>query len=371
MGWHCNPSAQAAGSPPARGDMRDRPFVQGPAAPGHPSAHPGYNAIMERMCVALRKVCRLVSDNDLESALDFVRAHAAGSVEGLFGPASLTWRIDREAAIFLGAGRALLLQLAHPWVAAAVAEHSRALADPIGRFHRTFDVVFTMVFGSLDKALAAARHLHRRHAGITGRLLETSGPFAVGSPYHANETAALRWVHATLVDTALITNDLVLPALTTDERERYWDESRLFAALFGLTPADLPADWAAFAAYTEAMLQSDTLTVSPAAREVARQILSGGGRAWLRPPRWYQALTARMLPERLRDGFGLAFDERDERSADRALKWIARVYPRMPTRLRYVGPYQEASARLQGKPQLDWATRCLNRAWIGRPQVED
>jgi hypothetical protein len=75
-----------------------------------------------------------------------------------------------------------------------------------------------------------------------------------------------------------------------------------------------------------------------------------------------------MLPERLRVGFGLAFDE-DESRADRALAWIRRVYPRLPARLRYVGPYQEAQARLRGKPQPDWMTRCLNRAWIGRPTM--
>ena len=180
----------------------------------------------------------MVSEDDLESALDFVRAWAAGPVEGIFGTGSLTWRIDREAVIFLGAGRALLLQLAHPWVAAAIAKHSRTFADPIGRFHRTFGTVFTMVFGSLDQALAAARQLHRRHAGITGHLCEAVGPFDKGSAYHANEVAALRWVHATLVETALMAHDLVLPALSAEERERYWAESRRFAALFGLTPAD-------------------------------------------------------------------------------------------------------------------------------------
>lgn len=145
----------------------------------------------------------MVSESDLELALDFVRARAAGPVEGIFGPGSMTWRIDREAITFLGAGRALLLQLAHPWVAAAVAEHSRTFADPIGRFHRTFGVVFTMVFGSLDAALTAARHLHRRHTMIVGRLPDAIGPFESGSLYRANEVAALRWVHATLVDTAL------------------------------------------------------------------------------------------------------------------------------------------------------------------------
>ncbi|NUR11451.1 MAG: DUF2236 domain-containing protein [Bradyrhizobium sp.] len=311
----------------------------------------------------------MVAEKDLEATLDQVRARAAGPVAGVFGPASLTWRIDREAVIFLGAGRALLLQLAHPWVATAIAQHSRTLADPIGRFHRTFGIVFPMVFGSLDRAMLSARQLHRRHAMIVGAMPETVGPFAAGSRYCANDIPSLRWVHATLVETALMAHDLVLPPLTTEERERYWSESRLYGGLFGLTPDDLPADWSGFTAYTAAMTQSETLTVSPAAGEIAAQIL-GGARPWLRPPRWYRALTARMLPERLRVGFGFELDERDTRSADNALRWIRRIYPKLPDRLRYVGPYQEAQARLRGEAQPDWMTRCLNCAWIGRPQME-
>ena len=97
-----------------------------------------------------------VGREDLERQLEVVRALAPGEMEGVFGPDSLTWRIDREALTFLGAGRALLLQLAHPWVAAAIAEHSKTIDDPIGRFHRTFAAVFTMVFGTLDQALSAA-----------------------------------------------------------------------------------------------------------------------------------------------------------------------------------------------------------------------
>lgn len=311
----------------------------------------------------------MVGEKDLEASLETLRANAAGPVAGVFGPSSLTWRIDREAVIFLGAGRALLLQLAHPWVAAAIAEHSSTLADPIGRFHRTFDIVFTMVFGSLDRALLSSRQLHRRHSMIIGEMPETVGPFAAGSRYCANDIPSLRWVHATLVETALMVHDLVLPPLSAEERERYWSEARLYGALFGLTGDDLPADWSGFAAYNAAMAQSDTLTVSPAARQIAEQIFRGA-RPWLRPPRWYRALAVRMLPERLRAGFGLVLDARDIRAADNALTWIRRVYPKLPDRLRYVGPYQEAQARLRGEPQPDWMIRCLNRAWIGRPQMD-
>ncbi|QPF89827.1 oxygenase MpaB family protein [Bradyrhizobium commune] len=311
----------------------------------------------------------MVSESDLESALDLVRAGAAGPVAGVFGPDSLTWRIDREAIIFLGAGRALLLQLAHPWVAAAIAEHSTTFADPIGRFRRTFDIVFAMVFGSLDRALLASRQLHRRHTMIVGAMPDTVGPFAAGSRYCANDIPSLRWVHATLVESALVAHDLVLPQLAADERQRYWTESRLFGALFGLTGDDLAADWTDFAAYTAAMAQSDTLTVSPAAREIATQIFAGA-RPWLRPPRWYRALTASLLPEQLRAGFGLELDTRDMSAADNALRWIRRVYPKLPNRLRYASPYQEAQARLRGELQPDWMTRGLNRLWIGRPQMD-
>src|SRR4029077_8778213 len=113
-----------------------------------------------------------------ECQLGVVRAAAAGPVAGIFGPHSLMWRIDREAILFLGARRAPLLQLAHPWVSAAIGEHSQTFADPIGRFHRTFNVMFTMVFGTLDRAWAPARRLHRRHAAITGVMPATAGPFA-------------------------------------------------------------------------------------------------------------------------------------------------------------------------------------------------
>src|SRR5438477_882896 len=150
----------------------------------------------------------VVSAAMLEQQLEFIRARSAFPLAGVFGPSSMTWRMNREAILFLAASRALLLQLAHPWVAAAVAEHSKALTDPVARFHRTFKVVFTMVFGTVDQAFAAARSLHRRHDSITGVLRESVGPFEAGSSYRANNISALRWVYATLSDSALAAHEL-------------------------------------------------------------------------------------------------------------------------------------------------------------------
>lgn len=309
-----------------------------------------------------------VDEAHLERRLEWVRANAASPIAGVFGPQSLTWRVDREAILFLGAGRALLLQLAHPWVASAIVQQSAAAADPIGRFHRTFGITYTVVFGTLDQAIGAARRLHRRHALVEGVLPEDAGPFRAGSPYRANEVATLRWVHATLIETAVQAHDLILPPLTDAEREQYYAESRLYAALFGIPRAALPPTWRAFAAYTEAMGQSEILTVSPAARAFARQLLAGA-KPWLRPPRWYRALTAEMLPARLREAYGLSCDEADRRAAARAVAFIRRYYRALPERMRHVGPYHEAVARLRGR-EPDLATRWLNRFWIGRGRLQ-
>src|SRR6202161_829727 len=104
---------------------------------------------------------RPVPASELEKLLPEMKKSIAVPAEGIFGPASISWRINRESALFLAAGRAALLQLAHPWVANAIAQHSRTLDDPIGRFHHTFRVMFTMSFGSLEQAFDAARRLHR------------------------------------------------------------------------------------------------------------------------------------------------------------------------------------------------------------------
>jgi uncharacterized protein (DUF2236 family) len=310
----------------------------------------------------------IVGEADLERELTIVRSAAAGGAAGIFGPASVMWRIDREAAVFLGAGRALLLQLAHPWVAAAIAEHSRSLSDPIGRFQRTFEITLTMVFGTADQAVAAARRLHRRHAAICGTLTETSGAFLAGSRYRANDVAALRWVWATLTETAPLAYALVGPPISPEDRERYYAEARLFAALFGIPQRALPQSWADFTHYVDDMFRSDTLAVGSAARSIAAELFSGAGTR-LRAPFWYRALTASLLPPRLRDAFELPYGPAELRSVERALTVFRHVHPWVPARLRYVAPYHEALARLAGRDRPAPLTRLLNRFWIGRSSM--
>jgi uncharacterized protein (DUF2236 family) len=269
--------------------------------------------------------------------------------------------------VFLGAGRAALLQLAHPWVAVALSHHSTLLNDAIGRFHSTFRVIYTMLFGTRAQAIDASKQLYRRHTGIRGELPHTVGIHGQGEHYEANEVAALRWVYATLLDSAMLAYEFVLPPLLHSEREQYYQESKRMGALFGIPAEALPQDWRGFSRYTAEMFDSPQLGVDANALGLARSVLSGAG-TWLRPPHWYHALTALWMPPRLRAGFALPFGAKERQAVGRAARWLPRVYLQSPAMLRFVGPFHEAQARLRDRPP-GAVTRQSNRFWMGEPRL--
>ena len=309
----------------------------------------------------------LVTQHDLDSLLEPIHRLLARPVAGAFGPNSITWRINRESALFLAAGRAALLQLAHPWVANAIQQHSSVLSKPIARFHNTFRIVFTTIFGSANQAFAAARSLHGLHTNIRGQLTSPVAGYKQGSPYEANFIPALRWVYATLIESAVLAYEVVLPPLTEAEREAYYSESKVFASFFGIPAAALPPDWLSFLAYVNGMCASDALGVDSTSREMGQSLLRGAG-SWIHLPHWYRALTAEWMPPRFRDEFGLRFADAEQQSAQRAQRWLPRVYRKLPSSLRFVGPYQEACARLaQKKPGP--LIRRSNQFWIGEPRM--
>jgi uncharacterized protein (DUF2236 family) len=309
----------------------------------------------------------LVSRGDSESLIASVVQATPDPLAGVFGPGSMSWRIHREAGLFLGAGRAALLQLAHPWVATAIAQHSNVLSDPIQRFHNTFRIVFTMVFGSLQQAVGATRSLYLLHTRVRGQLTEEVAGYGRGSHYEANEISALRWVYATLIETAVLAYECVLPPLTNSELEAYYGETRLLAALFGLPASALPADWPAFLGYCREMERSSTLGVTASAKVIGHSVLAGGG-SWIKPPHWYRALTAAWMPGRLRGEFEIDFGGREADSLKRIRSWLPRFYRSLPSSVRYVGPFHEAQARLANRsPGV--VARVGNRFWIGEDRL--
>jgi uncharacterized protein (DUF2236 family) len=193
---------------------------------------------------------------------DRAAAHEAEAF-GLYGPRSEAWRLNREAMLLLGAGpRALLLQLAHPQVAAGVDEHSDFRTDPWARLQATLRSFLTVVYGTRTAARAEIRRLNELHRSIRG------------PGYAARDPDLALWVHATLVDTTIVAYDAWIEPMSRDERARYYAETLPIGRAFGV-PADLlPPDLEAFEAYVAAMLGPDgAVHASPTARELAWHVL--------------------------------------------------------------------------------------------------
>ena len=146
-------------------------------------------------------------------------AERATANDGLFGPTSVTWRVNREAVLLLGGGRALLMQIAHPLVAAGVADHSDFRSDPLGRLRRTLEAMLTITFGTVEEAKRTLRSVNGIHAKVCGTLEEATGGFAAGSRYQARDPRLLLWVHATLVDTSIVVYRRYVGDLSDEEWE--------------------------------------------------------------------------------------------------------------------------------------------------------
>lgn len=255
---------------------------------------------------------------------------------GLFAPDSITRRVNREAVLLLAGGRALLLQVAHPLVAAGVAEHSRFEEDPLQRLLRTLQLTLTIVFGSAAEALAAVRGIERVHARVHGRLEHDSGPFRAGTPYDANDPALLLWVHATLVDSALLAHQRFLGPLSAGERRRFYDESRVTARLFGIPDADVPPTLDAFQAYVRDMLRGPRLAVSRDSRAIAAALLSPALPPGLRQLAVATRLfTVGLLPAAIRRRYGYSWGPLRERALDATAAALRAGVPWLPPPLRH------------------------------------
>jgi uncharacterized protein (DUF2236 family) len=253
------------------------------------------------------------------------------------GPTSLSWRINREMALLLGSGRALLMQIAHPLVAAGVAEHSNFKNDPLGRLRRTLETMFSLTFGSPEEISAAYKRINSVHATVHGSLSAPCQGYPAGTKYDARDPALLLWVYATLVDTAMVVYRRYVRELTTDECERYYQESKTRTFLFGIPDSLVPRDVERFRAYMDEMIERGPVVVCATARELAANIL----RPAVPPPylwtfRILNFVAAGLLPPKLRAGFGLPWSPARQLLLDASSAVIRATLPLLPDRLRAV-----------------------------------
>ncbi len=228
---------------------------------------------------------------------------------GLFAGDSWLRRVSGDPAIVFGGGRALLLEVAHPLVAAGVARHSDFRRDPFGRLQRTLQAMGAIVFRDRTAALAAVRGIDRAHRRVAGQLDRTVGRFPAGTAYRAHDPELMRWVWATLLDTALVVYQRFVEPLSDEALAAYHRDQAALARLLGV-PRDLVPDRPEdFRRLVEETLADGTLRVGDDARAIARSVLEAPTGPWGKTA---GLLTAGLLPAPLREDFGLPWDESRE-----------------------------------------------------------
>jgi uncharacterized protein (DUF2236 family) len=259
--------------------------------------------------------------------------------ERFFGPGSLSWRIDREVVVLGGGSCALLMQIAHPAVAAGVAQHSKFRDDPFGRLRRTLTASFGVIFGTPRQAQRSIERVNAIHRSVRGTIPET------GEPYTALEPRALLWVHATLVDTALRVYDRFVAPLSPAEAEAYHRECRPVALAFGVPEELLPGTLPALREWMGEAIATGEVRVTPTARILAPSVLY----PTRFPPRfvWDVAhlVSISTLPPELRRQFGLPWSPARDRAVGRAAAVSRRLLPLMPRPLRFVPQSRRAERR--------------------------
>ncbi len=267
---------------------------------------------------------------------------------GLTGPGSVMWRVSRERVVPLGGLSALLLQLAHPLVAAGVAEHSGFHADPLERLRRTLDMLLVTTFGDASQVGEITRRLVASHRGVSGSLSQDVGEWRQGTHYSAASQELCLWVYATIVETSLDSYSAFVRPLDISERAELYRESEGFARLCGVGTDIRPASYADFQDYYARTLSQ--LAVGDQARSAARMILGARLRGIPISP-WGSLLAAGLLPAPLRAQYGLPWS-----AAHRVLWWLCMhvVHVAMcelaPDRIRFWGHYRVAVARCLAAP---------------------
>lgn len=304
----------------------------------------------------------------LEENLAYLRANAAGDAEGLYGPQSVTWLMNREPAILLGGLRAILLQIAHPAVAEGVSENSNFRTDIIGRARRTFSAMYQLSFGHLEEAIGAAKRLHSLHERTRGAVEGTS--------YRANDPKLLWWVLATLIDTTPRLYETFHRPLTQPERERFYQEAKLAAAQFAIPRSLVPETTQDFAAYFKDMLEGDTLRAGQTSRELASHLFNSPYRVGS----FDKIISAGFLSPRWRAAFALQWGTQEQAVFNAVVTAGRAAIRATPERLRFVTAYHQAMLRvalskgetpsLQGR-LLNWLAPRIKLPFSTKPVAED
>lgn len=263
---------------------------------------------------------------------------------GYFGPDSVSWRVHREVTVLFGGARALLLQAAHPLVIAGARETGFYERNPWRRLQRTLMLTYTLTFGTRAEADAAAGRINNIHARIKGVDPVT------GRAYDALDPDLLLYVHACLVDSALLYERLTVGALDDAGRQRFHDEQKLAAELL-LVPRDIiPENVEDLRRYLRGFVARGELGVTDAARRVAHLFEDPPGEAeWRRVLGVVSKLAFGTLPPTVREEYGFDLTPARRAAMNATFAALRVLRPALPARYRYIAPYQDWLARRRGR----------------------
>ena len=251
----------------------------------------------------------------------------------------MIWRVNREAAVALAGTCAILMQFAHPGVAAGVRDHSQFESDPAGRLRRTFDLTLSWVFGNREQALDAARIVNRRHDAVQG------------PGYSAKDPQLLLWVQATLVYSAIRAYRCFVGPLSAAEADAYYQDTKAIGVLLGIPPSIYPGTYDEFTAYLNAQIADGIVIVGDDARRMGNLVLQprfpGVPRMAFTP---LKTITAGLLLPSLRRQYGLRWKRSDQllfATCTRVLPYVLRLTPAV---IRYLPPARQAYRRLRLQP---------------------
>ena len=241
-------------------------------------------------------------------------------------PPQIAFRINGERLIILGWSRAILLQLAHPLVAAGVFEHSGFRVSPLAavrRLHHTTRAMLAITFGDDERRELALEGIRRIHTRVNGRLAAAVGPFPAGTPYSAEDPALLLWVHATLIDSMVLTYDTLVAPLAGADRDRFCREAAPSSIALGMRGEEAPLTWSDLQAYLERTVQSGVIVVGPQARELGQALLRTSIPSVLAAAgAMSRLLTAGLLPPNMRDAYGLRWSAARARHFGRLVRTL-------------------------------------------------
>jgi uncharacterized protein (DUF2236 family) len=256
---------------------------------------------------------------------------AGGRKAALVRPArgGITWQVAGERLGLQSWPRALLLQMAHPLVAAGVAAHSefrRSPLAPYSRLHATVSAMRALAFGTDQQAEAALAGILRIHDRVHGKLGVAVGRHAEGARYSAHDPALLLWVHATLIDSAARLHEAVIRPLTAAERDAYCRESAPLTLALGAADVDLPRDWAALQHYIDEEIASGRVAVGDQARTLGRQILRPP-LGWMVWPvqRATELIAIGSLPDSIRAQYAFDWSAARARRRNRVIAMLRRL----------------------------------------------